>query len=216
MNLILLGPPGAGKGTQAKFIVDRFGAVQLSTGNMLRAAVAAKTEVGLAAKAAMEAGALVADDIVIGIISDRIDEPDCAEGFIFDGFPRTVPQAEALDRLLSEKGRNLDAIVEIRVDDGALIERIAGRFSCADCGEGYHDKFQKPKQDGVCDKCGSKELIRRADDNEETVKSRLEAYHNQTAPLIDYYRARGKLVSVDGMAGIDGVAKEIGEKLENL
>ena len=216
MNLILLGPPGAGKGTQAKFIVDRFGAVQLSTGDMLRAAVAAETEVGLAAKAAMEAGALVADDIVIGIISDRIDEPDCANGFIFDGFPRTVPQAEALDVLLGDKQRDLDAIVEIRVDDAALVERIAGRYSCAKCGEGYHDKFHKPKQDGVCDKCGSTEFVRRADDNEETVKSRLEAYHSQTAPLIDYYRERGKLVSVDGMAGIDGVAKEIGEKLENL
>lgn len=216
MNLILLGPPGAGKGTQAKIIEERFGAVQLSTGDMLRAAVAAGTEVGCAAKAAMEGGQLVADDIVIGIISERIDQPDCENGFILDGFPRTVIQAEALDRLFAEKHKTLDAVIEIRVDDERLVERIAGRFSCANCGKGYHDKFNRPKKEGVCDKCGAQDFVRRADDNAETVKSRLLAYHEQTAPLIDYYRERNKLISVDGMADIARVSADIRESLENL
>jgi adenylate kinase len=215
MNLILLGPPGAGKGTQAKFIEERYGAVQLSTGDMLRAAVAAGTDVGRAAKAAMEAGQLVADDIVVGIISERIDQADCANGFILDGFPRTVIQAEALDRLFAEKHKELDAAIEIRVDDELLVERIAGRSSCGNCGEGYHDKFNRPKRDGVCDKCGAQDFVRRADDNAETVKSRLRAYHEQTKPLIEYYRERGKLVSVDGMADIARVAADIRKSLEN-
>jgi len=216
MNLILLGPPGAGKGTQAKIIEERFGAVQLSTGDMLRAAVAAGTEVGRAAKAAMEGGQLVADDIVVGIISERIDQPDCENGFILDGFPRTVVQAEALDRLFAEKHKTLEAVIEIRVDDERLVERIAGRFSCANCGKGYHDKFNRPQREGVCDECGAQDFVRRADDNAETVKSRLLAYHEQTAPLIEYYRKRDKLISVDGMVDIARVSADIRESLENL
>jgi adenylate kinase len=216
MNLILLGPPGAGKGTQAKLIEDRYGTVQLSTGDMLRAAVADGTEIGRAAKAVMDAGELVADDIVIGIISERIDQADCANGFILDGFPRTVVQAEALDRLLAEKHKTLHAVIELQVDDDLLVERIAGRFSCAKCGEGYHDKFHRPKREGVCDKCGSSDFVRRADDNAETVMSRLQAYHAQTAPLIKYYRDQGRLVSIDGMAGIARVAEDIRENLDNL
>ncbi len=214
MNLILLGPPGAGKGTQAKRIEAARGLVQLSTGDMLRAAVAAGTEIGKKAKTVMEAGELVSDDIVIGIISDRIDEPDCATGFILDGFPRTVAQAEALDRLLAEKGKTLDVVVEMKVDDEPLIGRITGRYTCAKCGEGYHDEFKTPAVDGVCDKCGGKEMSRRADDNEETVRSRLAAYHEQTAPLVDYYAGKGKLKSIDGMVAIDEVTSQISAVLD--
>ena len=209
MNLILLGPPGAGKGTQAKIIEEERGLVQLSTGDMLRAAVAAGTEVGKKAKAVMEAGELVSDDIVIGIISDRIDEPDVQGGFILDGFPRTVAQAEALDTLLTEKGKKLDVVVEMKVEDEPLVKRITGRFTCAKCGEGYHDEFKTPASEGVCDKCGATEFKRRADDNEETVRSRLEAYHAQTAPLVDYYGGKGILKSIDGMAPIDEVTNQI-------
>ena len=215
MNLIFLGPPGAGKGTQAKMLGDRRGLVQLSTGDMLRAAAAAGTEVGRKAKEVMDRGELVSDDIVVDIISHRIDEPDCADGFILDGFPRTVAQAEALDRLLDEKAKTLDAVVVMNVDDGRLVERITGRFTCANCGEGYHDTAKRPAVEGVCDRCGSTEFTRRADDTEETVRSRLETYHAQTAPLVDYYKARGKLRAVDGMAGIETVAEEIDEVLEN-
>lgn len=214
MNLILLGPPGAGKGTQAKIIEDGRGLVQLSTGDMLRAAVAAGTEIGKKAKAVMEAGELVSDEIVIGIISDRIDEPDVQGGFILDGFPRTVAQAEALDVLLAEKGKNLDVVVEMKVEDEPLVKRITGRFTCGNCGEGYHDEFKKPAKEGVCDKCGSSDFKRRADDNEETVRSRLEAYHAQTAPLVDYYGGKGKLKSVDGMAGINEVTDQIRSVLD--
>lgn len=213
MNLILLGPPGAGKGTQAKMLGDRRGLVQLSTGDMLRAAAAAGTEVGRKAKDVMDRGELVSDDIVIDIISDRIDEPDCARGFILDGFPRTVAQAEALDRLLEEKQKTLDSVVVMNVDDGRLVDRITGRFTCANCGEGYHDTAKRPAVDGVCDRCGGTEFTRRADDTEETVRSRLQAYHAQTEPLVDYYEARGKLRSVDGMAEIQTVAEEIDEVL---
>lgn len=209
MNLILLGPPGAGKGTQAKRIEESRGLVQLSTGDMLRAAVAAGTEVGKKAKDVMERGELVSDEIVIGIISDRIDEPDCANGFILDGFPRTVAQAEALTGLLQEKGKKMDRVVEMQVDDNKLVGRITGRFTCAKCGEGYHDEFKKPVQEGKCDKCDSTEFSRRADDNEETVRSRLGAYHEQTAPLIDYYSGQGILKSIDGMASIDDVTSQI-------
>ncbi len=216
MNLILLGPPGAGKGTQAKIIEDERGLVQLSTGDMLRAAVAAGTEVGKKAKAVMEAGELVSDEIVIGIISDRIDEPDCEKGFILDGFPRTVAQAEALDKLLAEKGKTLDVVIEMKVEDEPLVKRITGRFTCGKCGEGYHDEFKKPKQDGVCDKCGASDFKRRADDNEETVRSRLQAYHAQTAPLVDYYGGKGTLKSVDGMAGIDEVTAQIRAVLDEV
>ena len=215
MNLIFLGPPGAGKGTQAKMLGDRRGLVQLSTGDMLRAAAAAGTEVGRKAKEVMDRGELVSDDVVVDIISHRIDEPDCADGFILDGFPRTVAQAEALDRLLDEKAKTLDAVVVMNVDDGRLVERITGRFTCANCGEGYHDTAKRPAVEGVCDRCGSTEFTRRADDTEETVRSRLETYHAQTAPLVDYYKARGKLRAVDGMARIETVAEEIDEVLEN-
>ncbi len=209
MNIILLGPPGAGKGTQAKRIEEAKGLVQLSTGDMLRAAVAAGTEVGLKAKEVMASGGLVSDDLVIGIISDRIDEDDCQNGFILDGFPRTVAQAEALDRLLEEKGKTLDVVIEMKVEDDPLIKRITGRSTCGDCGEGYHDEFKKPATEGVCDKCGGSNFVRRADDNEETVRSRLVAYHEQTAPLVDYYGKTGKLKSIDGMAAIDDVTKQM-------
>jgi len=209
MNLILLGPPGAGKGTQAEQISAKHGIVQLSTGEMLRAAVKAGTEVGLKAKAIIESGGLVSDEIVVGIISERIDQPDCANGFILDGFPRTLPQAAALETLLGTKGKTLDAVIEIKVDDEALVERITGRFSCADCGTGYHDKYKTPAKEGVCDKCGSTQFSRRADDNEETVRNRLMAYYRETAPLIGYYFAKDRLKSVDGMADIDEVARQI-------
>ena len=209
MNLILLGPPGAGKGTQAEQISAKHGIVQLSTGEMLRAAVKAGTEVGLKAKAIIESGGLVSDEIVVGIISERIDQPDCANGFILDGFPRTLPQAAALETLLGTKAKTLDAVIEIKVDDEALVERITGRFSCADCGTGYHDKYKVPAEEGVCDKCGSTQFSRRADDNEETVRNRLMAYYRETAPLIGYYFAKERLKSVDGMADIDEVARQI-------
>lgn len=216
MNLILLGPPGAGKGTQAKMIEDARGLVQLSTGDMLRAAVAAGTGTGKKAKEVMERGELVSDEIVIGIISDRIDEPDCAGGFILDGFPRTVAQAEALDVLLAEKNKKLDLVVEMKVDDDKLVERITGRFTCGKCGEGYHDTFKPPVTKDVCDKCGGSEFTRRADDNEETVRSRLQAYHGETEPLIGHYERAGKLKSVDGMADIFGVGKQIEEALNAI
>ena len=209
MNLILLGPPGAGKGTQAEQISAKHGIVQLSTGEMLRAAVKAGTEVGLKAKVIIESGGLVSDEIVVGIISERIDQPDCANGFILDGFPRTLPQAAALETLLGTKGKTLDAVIEIKVDDEALVERITGRFSCADCGTGYHDKYKTPAKEGVCDKCGSTQFSRRADDNEETVRNRLMAYYRETAPLIGYYFAKDRLKSVDGMADIGEVARKI-------
>ena len=216
MNLILLGPPGAGKGTQAKIIETRSGANQLSTGDMLRAAVAAGTEVGLKAQEVMNRGELVSDDIVIAIISDAIDAPDCAQGFILDGFPRTVAQADALEGLMAEKHKTLDAVVEIRVDDEKLIKRITGRFTCGNCGEGYHDEFKLPRNEGVCDECGKSDFKRRADDNEETVRKRLAAYHAQTSPLIEFYSAKAKLVSVDGMKDIDDVAAEIEAKLASM
>jgi len=209
MNIILLGPPGAGKGTQARILMDGMGLVQLSTGDMLRAAVAAGTEVGRKAKAVMEAGQLVSDEIVIGVVSDRLDQPDVKRGVIFDGFPRTAAQAKALDRLLAEKELKLDAVVSMEVDDDLLVDRVSGRFTCAKCGEGYHDTHKRPKKEGVCDVCGATEFKRRADDNAETVRARLVAYHADTAPLIDYYRGTGKLKSVDGMADIDAVTAAI-------
>ena len=209
MNLILLGPPGAGKGTQAKKLTDERGLVQLSTGDMLRAEVASGSALGLEAKKIMDAGQLVSDAIMIGMIDKRIDQPDCAKGFVLDGFPRTEPQAEALDAMLAKKGKKIDAVIELAVDEDALIERISGRFTCAKCGTGYHDKFARPKKDGICDKCGSTEFVRRADDTAETVKARLVAYRKQTAPILPYYKAKGLLHSVDGMADMSDVASQI-------
>ena len=204
-----MGPPGGGKGTQAKRIQERYGIVQLSTGDMLRAAVAAGTAVGKQAKAVMDAGKLVSDDILVAMIAERISQPDCANGFILDGFPRTTPQAEALDKLLTDKGMNLDKVVEVAVPDERLIERITGRFTCAKCGEGYHDKFKQPKKPGVCDVCGSTDFARRADDNAETVKARLKAYHAQTAPLLPYYENKGLLMVIDGDRDMDVVTADL-------
>ena len=209
MNLILLGPPGAGKGTQAQRLVERFGIVQLSTGDMLRAAVKAGTALGTQAKAIMEAGELVPDDLMVALIAERIDEPDCAAGFILDGFPRTVAQAEALDRMLAERGLALDRVVAIEVDEEALIQRIVGRFSCADCGAGYHDQFNRPRTEGVCDQCGGANFTRRADDNRETMTSRLAAYREQTAPIIPHYEAGGRFARVDGSGGIEAISAAI-------
>ena len=183
--------------------------VQLSTGDMLRAAVASGSELGQKAKSVMERGELVSDELIVGLIEDRIAQPDCAKGFILDGFPRTEAQAQALDRMLSKSGAKLDQVVEMEVDEAALTGRIVGRFSCAKCGAGYHDTFKRPKADGVCDVCGSKEFTRRKDDNAETVKTRMAAYRAQTEPLLPYYRARGILAKVDGMAGMDEVYRQI-------
>ena len=214
--LILLGPPGAGKGTQARMLEERFGLVQLSTGDLLRAAVAAGTEAGKAAKAVMDAGGLVSDDIVLAVLKDRMSDPDTQAGVILDGFPRTTGQAEALDALLAESGQKIDAAVSMEVEDDAMVERVSGRYTCATCGEGYHDTFKTPKVDGVCDKCGGTDMKRRADDNAETVRSRLEAYHAQTAPLIGYYDARGVLQRVDAMADIGEVAQALGQVVDTL
>jgi adenylate kinase len=216
MILVLLGPPGAGKGTQANFLEAERSLVKLSTGDMLRAAVAAGTELGRKAGDIMERGQLVPDDIVIGLIAERLDEGGKGSGFILDGFPRTIAQAQALDRLLAERGTSLDAVIEMQVDDEALVERIAGRFTCANCGEGYHDAFKATKVPGVCDRCGSTQLVRRRDDNEEVVRARLVAYHAQTKPLIGYYKAQGKLSSVDGMADIGEVRQAIGRALDGI
>ena len=209
MNLILLGPPGAGKGTQAQRLVERFDIVQISTGDMLRAAVKAGTALGTQAKTIMEAGELVPDDLMVALIAERIEQPDCANGFILDGFPRTVAQADALDAMLAERGLALDRVVAIEVDEEALIQRIVGRFSCADCGAGYHDHFNRPSTEGICDQCGSKSFTRRADDNRETITARLAAYHEQTEPIIPHYEAGGRIARVDGSGGIDAISAAI-------
>jgi adenylate kinase len=214
MNVVLLGPPGAGKGTQAKLLGKARSLVQLSTGDMLRAAVASGSGLGRKAGDVMERGELVPDELVIGLIAERMDQDGKASGFILDGFPRTIAQAEALDQLLAGRGKRLDAVVEMRVDDEALVKRITGRFACADCGEGYHDPFKMPKVPGVCDRCGGTEFVRRRDDTEEVVRARLMAYHTQTEPLIGYYGPQGKLRTVDGMADIDTVQEEIVEALD--
>ncbi|MFT7595559.1 MAG: adenylate kinase [Paracoccaceae bacterium] len=214
--LILLGPPGAGKGTQARMLQEKFGLVQLSTGDLLRAAVAAGTEAGQAAKAVMEAGDLVSDEIVIAILRDRLGDADCAQGVILDGFPRTSVQAQALDTLLGEIGQKINAAISLEVDDSAMVTRISGRFTCGGCGEGYHDTFKPPAVAGTCDKCGNTDMKRRADDNAETVASRLTAYHAQTAPLITYYRDRGVLKPVDAMGDIDAIAADLAAITDNL
>ena len=214
MNLVLLGPPGAGKGTQAKLLEESRSLVKLSTGDMLRAAVAAGTELGRKAGDIMERGQLVPDALVINLIAERLDEDGSGRGFVLDGFPRTLAQAEALDRLLKERGKTLDRVIVMAVDDEALVERIAGRFACAKCGEGYHDAHKRPLRPQVCDRCGGTEFVRRADDNEAVVRSRLKAYHTQTKPLIDYYTRQGKVKTVDGMADIGTVAKEISRALD--
>ena len=216
MRLVLLGPPGAGKGTQAERIAAKYGIPHLSTGEMLREAVAADTEVGRRAKAIMDAGRLVPDEVMNRLVAERIAQPDAARGFVLDGFPRTVAQAEALDDLLEQRAERLDAVLELAVDDDALVDRISGRFACAKCGAGYHDRFRPPKADGVCDVCGSREFVRRADDNAETVRARLNAYHAQTAPLLPYYRDKELLAAVDGMAEIEDVSTEIFDTIDAL
>ncbi len=213
MRMILLGPPGAGKGTQAKMIVENHGLPQLSTGDMLREAVAAGTEVGKRAKAVMDAGKLVSDEIVVGIVSDRVDQDDCGKGFILDGFPRTLEQADSLAEMLDGKGISLDVVIELEVDDDALVERVAGRYTCGNCGEGYHDSFKQPEKEGVCDKCGSTEFKRRPDDNAETMRTRLRSYYKETAPLVGYYHAKGKLKRVDGMGDISEIAASVDKLL---
>ena len=209
MNIILLGPPGAGKGTQSALLVERRGMRQLSTGDMLRAAVKAGTPVGLRAKAVMEAGQLVSDEIVSDLIDAELAAMGAETGAIFDGYPRTEAQAVALDALLAKHGRSLDHVIELAVDEDALVERITGRFTCAQCGEGYHDVFKQPATAGTCDKCGSTEFKRRADDNEETVRTRMAEYRAKTAPILPYYEAQGIVSRVDGMADIDLVTRAI-------
>jgi adenylate kinase len=209
VNLILLGPPGAGKGTQAQRLMAQYGIPQLSTGEMLRAAVAEGSDLGKQAKSIMEAGKLVPDGLMIELISQRIGRVDCTNGFILDGFPRTTAQAEALDAMLAERELQLDKVIAISVDEKALVERISGRFSCADCATGYHDSSKQPKTEGVCDQCGGSSFSRRKDDNKETVQARLETYRAQTAPIIPYYEANDRLAQVDGMAKIDAVSDAI-------
>lgn len=215
MHIILLGPPGAGKGTQSDFLRDHYGLAKLATGDMLREAVASGSELGMKAKGIMEAGGLVSDDIMIGLIRDKLASDACTKGAILDGFPRTTAQAEALDVMLSEEGKTLDHVIELKVDDAALVARISGRYACAGCGAGYHDKFKQPKAEGICDSCGSTEFSRRKDDNAETVANRLEQYHEMTAPLLPYYEARNVLRSVDGMADIDDVTAQLQNVIED-
>ncbi len=216
MNIILLGPPGAGKGTQARFLVEERDMMQLSTGDMLRAARTSGTEMGKKVAAVMDAGKLVTDEIVIGLIEEQLTTAKAPGGFIFDGFPRTLAQADALTALMEKVGKKLDTVVEMRVDDAALVERITGRYTCAKCGEGYHDTLKTPAKEGVCDNCGGTEFKRRADDNEESLKTRLMAYYKETSPLIGYYYAKGQLQSIDGLGDIDEVKAAIAKALDNV
>lgn len=216
MNIILLGPPGAGKGTQAERLEKSHGMVQLSTGDMLRAEVASGSELGRQAKNIMESGALMPDDIVIQIVAEQLCRDECEFGFTLDGFPRTEAQARTLDGIMREKGLKLHGVIEMKVDDEALTERITGRFSCANCGAGYHDKYHLPKVEGVCDGCGGTEFKRRADDNEETVRQRLSAYHAVTEQILPFYREKSILRTVDGMAPIDEVTRQIEDAIAQL
>ena len=214
MKIILLGPPGGGKGTQAKRIEERYGIISLSTGEMLRAAIAEGSELGKTAKGLIDHGNLMPDDAIIEMIRARTLEDDCKNGFILDGFPRTIPQAEALDIILTERHTVLNRAIEIRVPDDLLVERIVGRFTCAVCGAGYHDVFHRPRVDNVCDKCGGTKFVRRADDNREVIRQRLLAYHAQTAPLFPFYEKQGKLSRIDGSAPMDEVTRQLFEILE--
>ena len=209
MNIILLGPPGAGKGTQAKRLEKHYGIVQLSTGDMLRSEIASQSEIGILVKEVMSHGGLVSDEIIVDMISSRLELHDCKDGFVLDGFPRTTPQVHASDKMFEDKNMKLDYVIEIRVDDNAMIERIKGRYSCVNCGRGYHEIFRSPEIEGVCDFCGGREFDRRTDDNTEVIRSRLVTYHEQTEPIISYYKNKGILRSIDGMIAIDEVTTEM-------